>query len=846
MKLKAITMSMMLAGSLCAQESAAELSSNSNTSSTEIESEAPVESSQVEKIEVTGSLIKRVDVEGPSPVRTIDREAIEKAGHNSVGDILRNLSSNSFGSARESSGSSAAGVATVSLKGLGAGNTLVLMNGQRMARDGVMEAPDLNLIPVGAIERIEILNDGASATYGTDALGGVVNVITKKDWNGTEVMVRHEQSEETGGNLSTVSAAYGGTTGKLNSMITIQARNNTKVMAADRDWTRGGESTFAPTSNYQTGTNSTVASPNCPAEARQDGLCIYDYTTSASSIPEIQQANVLTEFNYQMSANTELSLTASGTRKETNWNYAPNAAFFTIQGAFADSLNLPGHTAGDAINVRNRVVQAGTRDTEITTNAFRVSPKWTQYLSDTWEMQVVAGHEEVKRNDLGVGGYLLRDKMEQYSNDGTYNPIDGTGVIPQDAFHQTQTQTRSDVTFSEVKFSGELFDMPAGPMAMAIGGGFIDESYSDRLDEESLNGNVLGSAGAEGAGKRQVNYVFTEFAIPVHETLEMQVSGRFDSYSDFGQTVNPKLAMKYRPNDWLMVRASAGTGFRAPSLQNLYGAASEGNPTFIDHAGCANGVAEACNPMQHTARIDSNQDLTEETSNSYNLGFMVEPNKSFSFGVDLWRLETSNIVDVDIEALTLAEKNGVDLSQFGTDIVRNGAGEILVVETQYQNVSQRNVDGMDLNINSNFDTGIGSFYFGNTLTYLFNFEEARRPGAELEERLKTNQNGIARPQWRNNLSVDYIPTDKLAVNLSFLTTGRFDKAIATEGSINDYTQVDAQVAYALTDSSRITVGGVNVFGTTPNLDDSDPNNRLNASIFDPRGRRYFMAYKQNF
>ena len=137
-----------------------------------------------EKITVTGSHIKRIQVEGPSPVEILDREYLDKTGHNSVSDVLRDITASSFGGSRERSGSATADVATVNLRGLGASRTLVLMNGRRLPKDSIGAATDLNNIPFAAVERIEILKDGASALYGSDAIGGVVNIITKKNFDG--------------------------------------------------------------------------------------------------------------------------------------------------------------------------------------------------------------------------------------------------------------------------------------------------------------------------------------------------------------------------------------------------------------------------------------------------------------------------------------------------------------------------------------------------------------------------------------------------------------------------------------------------------------------------------------
>jgi iron complex outermembrane receptor protein len=197
------------------------------------------ESSKFEKIEVTGSYIKRTDIEGAQPVQTLDRDYLDKTGYNSVGDVMRDLTASSFGGARESSGSATAGTATVSLRGLGANRTLILLNGRRMAKDGIGAATDLNLIPMAAVERIDVLKTGGSATYGSDAVGGVVNVITRKNFVGAEMTLRQEVTELEGGNRTTVSGVFGTSSSKGSIVGSVQYRNNEKVFDRDRTFSDG-------------------------------------------------------------------------------------------------------------------------------------------------------------------------------------------------------------------------------------------------------------------------------------------------------------------------------------------------------------------------------------------------------------------------------------------------------------------------------------------------------------------------------------------------------------------------------------------------------------------------------
>ena len=207
---------------------------------------------ELEKISITGSRIKKIDLEGASPVLVIDREAMEKTGYNSVGDVLRDMTVNSFGSYRETTNSSVPGAATVSLRGLGSDRTLILIDGKRMQKDAYLNSGDLGLIPFAAVERIEVLKDSASAVYGSDALGGVVNIITRNDFNGTEVSVKQLVSEQVGGDQTEVSVTSGYANSKFNVTGILSYRNNTAIYSRDREHSRIGLSQTGSPGSFRT------------------------------------------------------------------------------------------------------------------------------------------------------------------------------------------------------------------------------------------------------------------------------------------------------------------------------------------------------------------------------------------------------------------------------------------------------------------------------------------------------------------------------------------------------------------------------------------------------------------
>ena len=215
----------------------------------EEEVDEPVE---LQRQVVTGSRIKRIDLEDARPVVVISREEIELSGQDSVADVLRNSPVNSFGSSREVSGNSWLGQATINLKGVGSTRTLVLLDGRRMPRSPVTanQANDLNIIPLAAVDRIEILSDSASAIYGSDALAGVINIIMRKDYDGFEVGGGVSRPTRDGADVDSGGITVGGSTNRGRFLFTGSFRNKTHIASADRFYSKGNDGTDAGSVDY--------------------------------------------------------------------------------------------------------------------------------------------------------------------------------------------------------------------------------------------------------------------------------------------------------------------------------------------------------------------------------------------------------------------------------------------------------------------------------------------------------------------------------------------------------------------------------------------------------------------
>ncbi len=813
--------------------------------------QAAPEDESFEKVAVTGSHIKRIDMEGASPVMMIDRDMIEQSGHNSVSDVLRDITASSFGGLREESGSNAAGVSSVNLRGLGADKTLVLLNGKRLPQDAVTGAVDLNLIPLAAVKRIDILTDGASATYGSDALGGVVNIITHKDYNGTTFSYQQSfMTQFEGGATKQAELVTGAATARSSITTILSYRENEIIFSRDRPWSEVGVSTIGSPGSYID--DDGVWKPdttNCdPADIIDGGngnfFCSYNFAAVSSEIPQIRQFNIMSLFEHQSDSGVTFYGRANATKKEVLWNFAPAPGVFDIPAAVAGGLGIPGYAGGD-VSVRYRAVELGNRVSEVDEHAlgFQTGAKGT--IGGSWDWDFSFDRNEVYKNDLGVSGYGLTTEIVDLIGSGSFNPFDfspSRGSLAS-AEYQPWQLSRSENNFYELKLTGELFDIWGGAVATALGATFTQEEFSTEVDTLSAAGEVFGSAGSSGGGDRETKAVYFETILPIVKSFELQLAARYDEFSDFGNTTNPKVAFKWNLTNFLMFRGSWGTGFKAPLLKDLYAAASDGFPTFIDEVACAaerasGGATPSCNPQQWNVRSGGNTDLEEERSESINLGVVYQPTKRTNFGFDVWQTHLDNVVDIDYQLLTRFEQNGGDPSQFGITVQRDSSGLIDFIDAPLLNLAALEISGIDFNSS----IALGSYF---TLkinhSHLFYYRQEGFPGTGFEDILGIN--GF--PPWRNNITLDFT-AGSTSLRLLARTIAKHEKSVPEEGNLKAYTEADLNITQSFSTNTTLTVGVQNLFATKPPLDDSNQNQQLNANLYNPRGQNVFVGFKQRF
>jgi iron complex outermembrane receptor protein len=685
-----------LAGVAQAQDTAA----GDAASQTKPDTASKDKAKTLQAVSVTGSLIRRVDIETASPVVTIDRTNIAASGKMTLGDVLQQLpsiSGNATNTQNNSNGGGGAsptleggdGAARVSLRGLGVNRTLVLIDGQRMANQ------DLNMIPQNMIERVDVLAEGASTVYGSDAIGGVVNFILRKDYKGAEISVNdgissHGDGQRRGFNLT------GGVTGD-NFSVTggLDYNKYDAVLATKRSFSKqqlylsSGVISPAGSSTIPTGKIQTPASiaanrnGSCPTQyitlAQGDGSNASDYRCDRGN----SDAYNYNAYNYIQTAQERTDAFVLGSYKFTDtitgfvdafYNHThssgqdapaptgvgdgwivPSSNPINPFGVTFSTNAIPGDpNSGYVFNTR--LTGLGTRLHTFTTDNEQINTGLRGSFggsSWTWGASVDYGHakrEQRDYNEVNIADFQATiDKGVNIFNqaDPTVTAALKAGV---DAPVYVLTNTLKQAQFDT---SGELWDVPAGTVQLSAGGLYRQQSMnytvtSDAiLDPASGTCEILAEAcGSPGRGSFNVKEIYAESLIPLLSqqpwaySLNLDLGVRTSDYSTTGTTTNKKLAIEWRPIADLLLRGTVSQVFRAPNLDELYDGQTVGGPVLNDP--CVRLTAAqlaqhptACQFVPVNWAGNSNPQVTSYTSGASAAGSTLKPEhgKSIDFGL---------------------------------------------------------------------------------------------------------------------------------------------------------------------------------------------------------------------
>ena len=679
------------------------------------------ESVKLQAFEVTGSRIRRLDTETPNPVVVISRSDFDATGFSNVDDALRALPfNNSTAIVPEGSGNGFAnGTSTINLRGLGNNNTLVLINGRRAvpsgagAFNGFQSVIDLRQIPTAAIESIEVLKDGASAIYGSDAVSGVLNIKLRRDYTGIGMNVSFGNTIDTDSIEKTAFLIAGAHSGKTSIVATANYSHRNAIMDRDLEFSRTadlrqnrtGTGQVELTSGILTGidlrsgvgpfpaiffipgTNTTrsylgpTADPNptaAVATSRATGAGFYDFQQNTAQRPEFTQRGFSIFLHHDFSDTFYGFADLNYTRVKALNASAPSPFTSTDRGAGTNNRLLvpadnpfnpygnryfPG--AGQAIELAGfRLVNAGARASDSTSDYPRMifgvggdlpfkDWKWEaahMFAQGTFEnLSRVAYDNRIQDALRGLDIAGQRLYANPFGPEDTRVTDYYSGINP--------NITKFTGNIAEVTANGSLLDLPGGPLGVAVGAEYRTETILDVRTQDNESGNIVG--GAEGfgySGDRKVNSFYAELSIPITKQIEAQIAGRHEDYSDFGKTFKPKFALSYRPAKWLLFRGSYSESFRAPDLAFLYSAYQ------VSFTGGQ--VADPRRPDQPPAQLKTvgrgNPDLQPEETETTAFGLVFEvpsgPLKGLSLDVGYFKFDQTNLITRDSANFTLANE----------------------------------------------------------------------------------------------------------------------------------------------------------------------------------------------
>ena len=747
---------------------------------------------KVEKIEVTGSNIKRVDTETVSPVQVITRADIEKTGKLTIGEVLRDIPSNTGNSFNETfTNSFSPGSSGVSLRGLGQKATLVLINGRRTASYGFAQNlqdtfVDLNSIPNSAIDRIEILKDGASAIYGADAIAGVINIILRKDFKGLEISASGGTRYEAGMNeyRTSLTAGVGDIArDRYNILGVVDFYHRDLLTRSETSWLRSGDNTGFPggtlngissgVATLQLGANPATGFGNrlgitpCPNGAvrrpasdfdnrRLGDHCTLNVTPFLTLFPKTDRVGVLVRGAYDISS----TMSAFG-----EFNYSDNKSFQKFTAAFAPTSQVnqatgltvttnirlpathPNNPTGASRILQYAFYELGGRDSDINTKASR-GLGGLKGVVGTWDWEAAIGaakSETTQINYNRVNRFLLTQAFVDSYNFSAPNQAQA------DTLRITPIRVAtSKLTFGDIRTSTELTQLPAGPLGFAAGLEYRKESLADRPDALITSGAVLGQGGTATDGSRRSYAVFGEFSVPVTTSFEAQFAARRDSYNDFGSKVSPKVGIKWTVSPQFLLRGTSSRGFKAPTLPEVSPSLATFFTSAFDPLAPGGGAF-----VSIAGTVRSNPALKPETSKSNTIGVVFEPNKDLNMSVDFYRIRLNDTIQIPIQATF--NQAGRGLASAIAKITRDASGNALAISDQYINLDFQETSGLDFNVNYSMPLMDGKFSVGLNYGLVLEFLVPEEPGGKSTNVVDLNSGDFTSsvPRYKGNISATY-------------------------------------------------------------------------------------------
>ena len=847
---------------------------------------------EVEEVVVTGSYIKSSPTDGASPVEIIGRDEIDNLNATTIADITANIAVNS-GSENNSDSftqGSTQGTSNINIRGLGLSSTLVLIDGKRQtlysssANDGSVFV-NTSAIPVIALDRVEVLKEGAASVYGSDAVAGVVNYILRKDFTGLEIEVSSQEAD-IGGQTDDRLGAIWGFEGEAGNFVLALSQLNRSPMpgaALNPSLAQLGISTlgtsfvmFAPStveSGPYAGTYGrlqTVPDPSCvenkgiliPVPGGQ--RCGFFYGDRFNVVNDEDHSSVFASFTNELANGVTFNMNYTLTEIDVNDN-PQSPSYPALSYTVPSRAILPGQ-AGNPFGVPvlwlgrplGSAFPSPNAPREIENDRFAMSLSGQYNNGFSWDFSVTQSSDSAygRQPDTSTSKFAaaIAGNGGPSGNQSwnLANPTSNSQELIDWISTAQQTWGSSDLSVVDYVITGE-----AGGMDIAAGLQFRDEEFTILRGPESIaqfnaDGSIAVPAdllflggGLNSDASRNAKAAFIEASNQLTDRLELRGALRYEELAD-DSAVNPKISARYEVSDELVLRASASTSFREPSLSQL-------TATTIGLQGIQDFDTDG-NPVGGTAFIrisqSNNPSLDPEESDNINLGLIWSPNDNFNLKLDYWAIDYTDLITIEsAQGKVIANPND-------PDVKRTVDGSLIGVNTSYFNASAVDTNGFDLEMTYDFDTGLGSAQLGLKAMHMLQYEIPLQTGEVKDVVGLFNHDNFARS----------LPETKMVLhgalqngNHSLVAFGRWvsdyettralDPIAQSRGftqDIDSFFSVDLKYSYnfEMNDNDLLlTLGMTNAFDEEVPLVYDAANWSYDPKHHDPRGRMVYVGLK---
>ncbi|WP_444903912.1 TonB-dependent receptor plug domain-containing protein [Microbulbifer sp. CnH-101-E] len=692
---------------------------------------------EVEEVVVTGSRIARDPLSTTGPITLVDSEAIQRSGVGTIDELLNQLPSMGTTGINANDNNGGAGLSFVDLRNLGSARTLVLVNGRRFvsSSSGVASAVDMNNIPVDMIDRIEVLTDGASAVYGSDAVAGVINVVLKDSFDGVRINARAGATEAGGGENGELSITFGKEFDRGQFIGNITHSKRDEITFKDRDWA-GLESSMSPTGNIYTDygkfgvdsdgktlgafsyydigqymwlsgamertsfTGSGTFSITDAIEFYGEGSYTSKTTNQQLAAQPMYSSNGLKITSDNLPAEVQAQLADAWQEAEDAYQIelaAYNAALaeWKSQGSPKDlEPSEPEASHGDSwqaglTDVRLRPVAGGTRDSEQQTETYRILGGLRGDLANGWGWDTFVSYGK-NEGENTVGNSINKTLMQQIL-DGTSGiaeeNIQLLGGMSDEVIDYISYTDREDNEYEMLNFGASLtgdieaIQFQGGALGFASGIEYRKESGEFNPSAETQSGATFSNQQDATSGDFAVTEVFAEFNLPIlsgakfADELSVDAAIRYSDYDTFGGQATYKLGAVYAPTENLRFRSSLSTAFRAPGIYELYSGTAQSYETLIDPCDTSEsntkGQGDYCGDLSSSFLQAGNQIATNIGGNQ---DLQPEESTSFTAGI-VWTPAFTEDLSITLDYFNVEIKDAItstDLQQLLDDCYRSG------------------------------------------------------------------------------------------------------------------------------------------------------------------------------